>query len=116
MTQLLKIMEALEEKSHEEKMCKTHYEEIFGERQLKLLRFSTCESIFMTILKNYIDSLPMRVRQQDENVWLVDDNLVGVRQKLLFCECGYSIKCGIPCSHVLKLIFLIHEDVLQVID
>ena len=105
-------MEALEEKSHVETLCKTPYEEIFKEKQLKYLRFATCEAIFMTILKNYIESLSMDLREE-ENLWVIDDHEVAIRRERLFCACGYSEKCGVPCSHLLKLIFHIHEDILN---
>ena len=105
-------MEALDEKSHEEKICKTPFEDIFKEKQLKLLRFSTCDAIFMTILRNYIDSLSMKVVEED-HLWVVDDYEVAIRQERLFCACGYSVKCGVPYTHIIKLIFQLHEDILN---
>jgi len=71
-------MEALQEKSLVEKLCKTPFEEIFGEKQLKMLRFSICETIFMVVLKNYIDSLPMTV-EEDRYSWIVDEYEVSIR-------------------------------------
>ena len=65
-------MEALDEKSHEYKICKTPHEDIFGEKQLKMLRFTTCEVIFMAILKNYVESLPMKYEEHD-STWIVND-------------------------------------------
>ncbi len=50
-------MDELDTKSHSYVLCKAHYEDIFSWKQLKMLRFATCEAIFKVILKNYADSL-----------------------------------------------------------
>lgn len=68
----------------------------------------------MAILKNYIESLPMK-SYEDRRIWVVDDYELEIRDEKIYCVCGYLQKCGIPCSHMIKLIFEIHENILNYI-
>jgi hypothetical protein len=49
---------------------------------------------------------------RDEGLdWIVDGQELSMENERIVCTCDYSEKCGIPCSHVIKVIVLIHEDV-----
>ena len=61
------------------KVCKVAYEDIFAWRELKLLRHTLCETVFTTILKNYIDSLPMKFTEEGHS-WYVNDYELAIRR------------------------------------
>src|SRR5580698_7863838 len=68
----------------------------------------------MQIIKNYIESLPMNVNEEG-TIWVVDEHELTIMDRRLTCACRYIDKCGIPCSHLVKLIVLLHEDILNYI-
>jgi hypothetical protein len=41
---------------------------------------------------------------------------VGIKDERLFCACDYLEKSGIPCAHILRLIFDLHEDILNYVN
>ena len=108
--QLLKVVEYLDEKSQECKLSKVPYEDVFRWRPLKLLRNTLSETIFNAFLKNYVDSLPKRIFEEG-NTWTVDEYELGIEDNQIKCACRYAEKCGIPCSHLIKVIVTAREDI-----
>jgi hypothetical protein len=96
------------------KICKDFFEDIFKWNQLKHIRHIVCENIYKRFLENYIQSLSLKFIEEGD-IWVVDDHEVAIRNEKLFCACGFLEKCGIPCTHLIKLIVELREDPSQYI-
>ena len=67
--------------------------------------------MFNAVLRNYVESLEQRIFQEDEHAWTVDDYELTVSRNRVVCSCGYYQKCGLPCTHLIKTIVMIREDI-----
>lgn len=81
-----------------------------------MLRYTVCEAIFEILLKNYIDSLSMKVSEEGRDVWYVGEHQVGIENDKLVCACAYYDRTGIPCKHQIRAIVELHEDIMNYID
>ena len=68
------------------------------------------EPVFKALVSNYVECLEQRVFF-DGDIWTVADYELRLNDGKVFCACGYYEKCGIPCSHMIKIIIEIREDI-----
>lgn len=90
-------------------------ERIFGSPEIKEMRCMLHEKVFGEFVKEMgkVNQLEIMHMERDESLAIImnsrKEEFTLKKFGIWDCECGYLIKCGLPCCHQIKVCLYLHQ-------